>query len=209
MKKDIVLIGGGGHAKVIIDIINSMQEYNIVGICDIGSGLVSDIPIIGNDEILENLYSEGVTCAFICIGSLDRPQKRWKLYKQVKNIGYKLPILAHSTAILSPSAVIGEGTCIMPGAIINADTHIGKMCIINTRSVVEHDCLIGDNTHIAPAACLCGNIVIKSETHIGANATVKQGVIIGTNVIVGSGGVVINNIPDGVVVVGSPAKVKK
>ena len=205
MREKIVLIGGGGHAKVIIELIKSQKMYDIIGICDNQKSKVLDIPIIGTDEYLPELYQQGVKQAFICIGSIGNPKKRWDLYKNLKKIGYQLPCLIHPSAIVSSRVTLGEGTCVMPGAIINVDTHIGRMGIINTGSIVEHDCQIDDNVHISPGACLCGGVKIGQHTHIGAKAVVNQGITITNHVIVGSGSVVINDVLTQSIIVGNPA----
>lgn len=207
MSKDIVLIGGGGHAKVIIDIIRTSKEYNIIGICDLGDKGIGDIPLLGSDEVLPRVYGQGVSYAFVCIGAINAPDKRWKLYKQLKQIGYTLPVLKHYTAIVSPSAVIEEGTCVMPGAVINADTEIGAMTIINTASIIEHDCKVGSNAHISPGACLCGSVTIGNHTHVGAKSVINPQISIGSYVTIGSGSVVVSDIEDKLKVLGVPAKV--
>ena len=114
MKQDIVLIGGGGHAKVIIEMIQESNQYNIIGICDKGTGSVRGIPIIGDDEILPSLYQQGLRNAFICIGAIGNPQKRWQIYEHLKKIGYVLPVIIHPNTSISSSVVINEGTGIMP-----------------------------------------------------------------------------------------------
>jgi UDP-perosamine 4-acetyltransferase len=205
--KNIVLIGGGGQCKVIIDIINSMNKYQIVGIIDKNiNENVFNIPIIGNDDLLEKLYNEGIEYAFICIGNLNI---RNIIYNHIKNIGFKLPVLRHKTAIVSEWAYVGKGTCIMPGAIINAGTIIGENCIINTGAVIEHDCKIAFNSHISPNSSIAGGVSVGFNTHIGIGSTIIQGRTIGNNVTIGAGAVVINDIEDKSLAVGVPAKVIK
>lgn len=206
----IVLIGGGGHCKVIIDIINSTKKYEIVGICDrvIGS-IINGVEVIGNDDILPQLYKDGVKNSFICIGGIGNPQKRINIQNNLKKIGFNLPSVIHSNAILGSEVYLGEGTCVMAGAIINASAKIGELGIINTGAVIEHDCNIENNVHISPRACLCGGVNVGFNTHIGAGATVNHLVKIGNNVIVGSGSVVTKDIKDRCTVVGVPYKIIK
>lgn len=207
--KKIVLIGAGGHCKVIIDIIKSKDEYEIIGIIDNNSiGSVFDIPIIGDDSILDSIYMGGVDYAFIAIGAISNINIRNKIYTKLKYIGYKLPILIHKSAIISRFSSIGEGTCVMAGAIVNPGVDIGENCIINTGSVIEHDCKIGDNTHISPNVSIAGGVNIGFNTHIGIGSCVIQNIEIGSNVTVGAGAVVINNINNNVLVVGVPAREK-
>jgi len=215
--KKIVLIGAGGHCKVIIDIIKSINEFEIVGITDkLGLylqnknrnlGYVVDVPIIGDDSILDTLYMQGVEYAFVCIGALTNIEVRYKLFEKLKKIGFIIPVLVHKNATISSYAEIKEGTCIMAGAVINAGAKIGENCIINTGAIVEHDCYIDKNTHISPNACLCGEVTIGYNTHIGAGSTVLQGIDIGNNVTIGAGAVVVNDIGDSIKAVGVPAKI--
>ncbi len=211
MMKKIVLIAGGVQSKVIIDIIKSSTNYEIVGITDPNPKLdnVLGIPILGDDKVLYELYESEVKNAFICIGALGNSHFRNNIYTKLKDIGYNLPVLIHNSASVSPYATIGEGTCVMPGAVINAGANLGSNCIINTNSVVEHDCIIGDNVQISPSAALAGGVKIGNNSFIGIGSSVIQEIEIGSNVIVGAGAVVIDNVPDNVVAVGVPAKVIK
>lgn len=207
----IVLVGAGGHCKVIIDIIKSNNAYEIIGITDkcTKEKALLDISIIGDDNKLKEVYKQGIKNAFLCIGALGNLNLRNKIYKNLKEIGFNLPVLIHNTAIVSKYATIGEGTCIMPGVIINSGAKIGKNCIINTGVIIEHDCVIEDNCHISPRAVLGGGVSIDKNTHIGIGATVIQGVNIGCNVTLGAGAVAIRPIPNNVVALGIPSKVRK
>lgn len=208
--KKIVLIGAGGHCKVIIDIIKSTNEYDVIGITDkITKGTLLSIPIIGNDNLLQQIYNEGIQYAFISIGSLNNLNIRNNIYKKLKNIGFNIPVLIHKTAVVSPFSHIQEGTCVMAGAIVNPGANIGKNCIINSGSIIEHDCKIGDNTHISPNVSIAGGVNVGFNTHIGIGSSIIQGKIVGDNVTVGAGAVVIDNIADNSLAVGIPAKVIK
>lgn len=207
----IVLIGGGGHSKVILDIIKSNDEFEIIGITEKDSFMkeVNGIPILGDDNILEELFNKGVEYAFICLGINGGINLRNKLYEKIKKIGFKIPTLIHKNAIVSPYARIGQGSCVMAGAIINSCARIGINSVINTNSIIEHDCVIGDNTFISPGVVLAGNVTIKNNSFIGIGSKIIEGKVIGNNVTIGAGAVVIDNIPDNCVAVGIPAKVIK
>lgn len=209
--KKIVLIGAGGHCKVIIDIIRSTNEYEIIGITDVNQKLVDvfGVPIIGDDSKLKEIYDNGVENAFICIGAINNINLRNLIYNKLKSIGFELPILKHKSSIVSDNSYIGEGTCIMPGAIVNAGSLIGINSIINTGSIIEHDCKIGNNTHISSNVSIAGGVVIGDNTLIGIGSSIIQEIIIGNNVTIGSGTVVIRNINDNTIAVGVPAKVIK
>lgn len=210
----IVLVGAGGHCKVIIDIIKSASKYDIVGVTDKTYTLgeekfVLDIPIIGDDSILTELNNNGVRNAFVCIGALQNIEVRHKIYNNLKAIGFNIPVLIHKDAMVSPYANIAEGTCVMPGAIVNPGTFIEENCIVNTGAVIEHDCKVQRNTHISPKACIAGGVNVGYNTHVGMGSSIIQAIHIGNNVIIGAGAVVIENIVDNVIAVGIPAKIIK
>jgi UDP-perosamine 4-acetyltransferase len=210
--ENIVLIGAGGHCKVIIDIIKSTSSFEIYGITDyakLKGERVLGFPILGTDDELRNIYKSGVKNAFICVGSVGNGEIRDRIYSLLKVIGFNIPVLIHKSAVVSPYASIGSGTCVMPGAVINSGAVIGENCIINTSSIVEHDCTIGRNSHISPGACVAGGVKVGEGSHIGLGASIIQGVTIGNGVIIGAGSVVIDGIRDNVTAVGVPAKIIK
>ena len=209
----VILIGGGGHAKAIIEIITMRKEYHIVGITDNNSGKkdnsISGIPIIGNDENLQTHFQKGVKQAFITLGSVADTRARIKLYKMLKEIGFELINVIHPSTIIADSLTMGSGNALMAGSIINAHTTLGSNCIINTGAIIEHDCIIEDHVHVATGAKLAGNVKVKEGAHVGIGAIVKQSITIGKRAIVGAGAVVLENIPDNVVCTGIPARVIK
>lgn len=210
----IVLVGAGGHCKVIIDIIESASKYDIVGVTDKTYALgeekcVLDIPIIGDDSILTELYNTGVKNAFVCVGALQNIEVRDKIYNNLRDIGFNIPVLIHKYAMVSPYASIAAGTCVMPGAIVNPGTFIEENCIVNTGAVIEHDCKIQRNTHISPKVCIAGGVDVGCNTHVGMGSSIIQAVRIGNNVIIGAGAVVIENTADNVTTVGIPSKIIK
>lgn len=212
-KKRVLLIGGGGHCKVVISQLKKLTKFEIAGIVDnykLIDSLVLGIKVIGKDVDLKNFYEKGIKYALITVGSVKDNLKRAKLFEIVRKIGYKFSVVISPGALVDTSCIIKEGTVIMPGSIINVDSSIGKNCIINSGAIIEHDCKIGDHCHIAPGAIISGGVEIGDLSFIGAGAIIKQYVKIGKNVTVGVGSVVINDIPDNLVVVGNPAKkVKK
>ena len=210
-KKKIVLIGGGGHCKVVISILKKLDNFEIAGIVDNykAKDLISGIKIIGTDDDLRDIYKSGIHDALITVGSTKDNTKRYRLFNMAREIGYKFSVIISPEAIVDKSVKIDEGTVIMPGSIINVDSFIGKNCIINTGAIIEHDCKIGDNCHIAPGVHISGVVNIGELSFIGIGATIIQGIKIGKNVIIGAGSVVIKNIPDNVIAVGNPAKIAK
>lgn len=204
----IILVGGGGHCKSIIDSINDLKQFEIVGIVDkrykecLGLG----INIIGSDEDLNSLYKSGIKNAFIGVGSIGNPNIRIKLYNLLKNLGYGFPTIIDKTAIVSSSAIIEDGVFVGKGAIINVNAVIEKQCIINSGVIVEHDCKINEFVHLAPGVTLSGGIYIGKRTHIGTNSTIIQNINVGNDVIVGAGSVIVQDIKDGTTVYGNPGR---
>lgn len=204
---DIILIGAGGHSKVIQDIISSSKTGRIHAILDdaitarkVENGVIySDMSFINEINIMDFKYC-------ICIGS---NRVRETIYNKMN-----LPIenyitLIHPTAVISKSAKLGFGTVVMANAIINADTTVGNHCIINSGAVVEHDNRIGDFVHISPNSTLTGTVTIGDGSHIGAGSTIIPGKQVGSWATIGAGAVVIENIESHVTAVGIPAKVIK
>lgn len=205
----IVLVGFGGHAKSVIDVLERQGKYEIVGYTDIqNTSSYQGYHALGPDEKLKELFDGGVKNACISIGYMGNGTLRDRLYKTLKEIGYNLPIIVDPSAIIADNVTVGEGTFVGKNAIVNADSHIGKMCIINTGAIVEHENTIGDFTHVAVRATLCGNVMVQEHCMIGAGATVIEGTKIAADVVVGAGAVVVKDINHSCKVVGVPAKIR-
>ena len=194
----ILILGHGGHAKSLIDILERENEYQITGYV-VNNNVIDDgmdYPIIGTDEDLEYLYRNGIQNAALGIGYLGKSDLREKLYIKLKDIGFRIPIICDPSAIISEHTIIEEGSFIGKGAIINSGTTIGKMCIINSGAIVEHDCQVDDFSHISVGSVLCGGVHIGRASFVGANATIIQEKTIGKNSIIGAGTLVRKNVED-------------
>jgi len=174
--EDILLIGGGGHCKSCIDVIEQEKRYNIVGIIDkkelIGQNVLG-YKIIGCDDDLEYFFQKYKN-ALITIGQIKSNSLRVKLFNILKNIGYNLPTIISPLSYVSKHSFIDEGSIIMHQALINANVNIGKNCIINSKALVEHDCIIEDNCHISTASIVNGGVIVKENSFIGSNSTSKE-----------------------------------
>lgn len=206
--EDIVLLGAGGHCKVIIDVINSKNKYNILGLVDkdIQSKTKLGFDVLGDESILKEIFLSGVSNAFVCIGSINNNYLRYELFTMLKKIGFTIPVLVHQSSVISDSVILGEGTVVMPGCFINSGTSIGSNSIINTGSIVEHDCILKNNVHICPRSVLAGNVMVSDNSIIGVGSCVIQGITISENVIIGAGSVVVKNISKNTVAFGNPCK---
>lgn len=206
MTKKIIVLGGGGHCRQVLDILLQQKEYEVAGIIDNSTKEpVMGISVIGTDDNLEEIFHLGITSAFVAIGN---DEIRKKCCDSLEKIGFTLISVVSPHSIISNYATLGSGTVVMPGAVLNSCAMVGNGCIINTKSSVDHDCKIGNFSHIAPGVTLCGSVVVGENSFVGAGSTVKQGVNIGKNVTIGLGSVVIRDILDGVTAYGIPARSK-
>ncbi|MFK5938616.1 MAG: NeuD/PglB/VioB family sugar acetyltransferase [Sulfurimonas sp.] len=175
-KPNILLVGGGGHCKSVIDVIEQENIYNIAGIIDkkelIGTQVLG-YKVIGCDDDLEKL-SQTYKYAVVTVGQIKSNSLRVKLFDVLKAIGYELPAIKSPLAYVSKHSFIDEGTVIMHHALVNAGVKIGKNCIINTKSLVEHDSIIENGCHISTGTIVNGGVVVKENTFMGSNATTKE-----------------------------------
>jgi len=200
----IVIIGAGGHAKVIIEIFQAAGDFDIAGLIDRNpiSSSVLGVPIIGTDSDLLRLRKKGVNQAFVGIGDNAR---RTRIGYHLRQIGYDIVNAVSPSAVVSSSATIGRGVAIMAGVVINAESQIGDFAIINTRSSIDHDCRLGEGTHVAPGCTIAGNVTIGRLTCIGAGSTIIPGVTVGEEALVGAGSCVIRDVANAARVWGVPA----
>lgn len=192
--KEIIIIGMGGHAKSITDTIEKANEYKIIGYVSKEKNEGLNYPYIGDDEMLCDLYRNGISYAALGIGFLGKGNLRQRLYEKLKKIGYVLPAIVDISANVSNYAEINEGAFIGKNTVVNRKACIGKCSIINTSAIVEHDSIVGDFSHIAVGAVICGDVHIGKSTLVGANATIIQQVNIGDNKIIGAGEIVKRDI---------------
>jgi len=206
---EIILLGGGGHAKVLIDLINTSMQFEISGILDtqleIGTKVLN-VPVLGDDDLLSGLYSKGIKNVCIAIGSVKDNARRRILFDKVKQMGFLVPYLLHPQAIIvSKNVHFSEGVQIMAGVNVQTDSLFKENTIINTGAIIEHDCSIGSHVHICPGAVISGGCTVGDGAFIGAGATVMQEINIGKCVTVAAGAVVVKDVPDRSMVKGVPA----
>ena len=198
-------MGAGGHAKVIVDILQQNMEYEVVGLVDQdGKEGFWGIPVLGDDEDLPKLHTElNIDYAFVALGN---GMLRERVTKKVAAAGFELINVISKYAVVSNRVEIGNGTVIMPGAVINADAVMGNGCIVNTNASVDHEDVIGDYTHIAPGCALSGKVTVGRQCLLGTGCRVIDGITIGDNTIIGAGAVVIRKIHGDCTVAGIPAR---
>ncbi len=207
VSSQMVIAGAGGHARVLIEAVQSMGRWIVAALTDPEvTGEVLGVPVVGTDEVLAELRERGMTAALVGVGSTHRPTRRVELYERLQAIGFVLPTVCHSSAQVSATAMLGDGTAVLAGAIINTQAVIGRNVIVNTGAIVEHGCQVGDHVHIAPRAVLGGGAVVAPEVHVGIGAVVLEGRQIGRGSVIGAGAVVLDDVPPNTLCVGVPAE---
>lgn len=208
VKKQILLIGGGGHCKSCIDVIESEGIYEIAGVIDdkskIGTSILS-YKIIGCDDDLKVLRQK-YDYAIITVGQIKSATIRIKLFKLLNELGFTIPVIIASTAYVSKNASIDEGTIVMHQSMINSDVTVGKNCIINSKALIEHDCIVGDFCHISTNAILNGNVTINKECFIGSNSAFVNNINISNNIFIGINSLVNKDLKTPGVYIGNPVR---
>lgn len=205
-EKSIVIVGNGGHATVLTDMLLS-ENKSILGYASPTRDKNKfGLTYLGNDESILKNYSKEDIAIVNGIGSVESLDLRSTIYKTYKNHGYDFLSIIHKSAFVSQYAQIEEGAQIMAGCVIQAFTKIGENTIINSSSSIDHDCDIGGNCHLAPGVTVCGGVTIGEKTHIGPGAAIIQRVNIGSGVLIGAGSLIIKEIENNSKVFGVPAK---
>jgi sugar O-acyltransferase (sialic acid O-acetyltransferase NeuD family) len=201
------ILGGGGHARVLIDCLQLSGCPRRLMILDPDSTRwgqqLYGVPIVGDDDKLEQLGAEWFVVAFGSVGD-NRP--RQQLFDRCCALGLEPLTVLHPQAVVSRWATLERGAQVLPGSVINAGSRIGANAIVNSGAVIEHDCVLGDHAHVATGARLGGGVRVGWGAHVGIGATVRQGICVGDRAIVGAGAVVVKDVSSGTTVVGVPAR---
>lgn len=198
----LILIGGGGHCRASIDIVEQTPNFSIAGIVDSSNSACARVlgyPIVGGDDELPELIKNNPN-TLITVGQIKSSFARVRLFNLVKRLGATCAVVQSHLSYCSRHSVIGEGTILMHYSIVNANSTIGVNCIINSQALIEHDVSIGDHCHVSTGAKINGGARIGAGSFVGSGSVVKQGVCIGKNVTIGAGQTILSNVPDGVIV---------
>lgn len=206
MNKPLILVGGGGHCKSVIDVAES-TGYTILGILDrpeeIGKRVFS-YQVIGTDDDMAKYAGKAVFV--VTVGQIKSPDLRIKLHKMLAEANCELATIIASTAYVSKYATIGEGSVVMHNAFVNADAKVGKGCIINTSAIIEHEAIVGDYCHISTGAIVNGAAKVEEQSFVGSKSVISQCVTIGRRILIGAGSAVVSDLPADCIAVGVPAK---
>ena len=195
----LVIYGGGGHAKSLIELIQAVGKYKVVGILDdhlpVGSQVL-EIPVLGGAEVLPRLKTQGCGQCINAVGGIGDITPRLQIYEKIKAAGLTVPSVIHPRAYIEKSAAMAGGQQVFFNAYVGSDVKVGFGCIINTGAILSHDCILGDYVNISPGAILAGAVQVGERTLIGMGVTINLGVKIGNGVRIGNSAVVKSDVPD-------------
>lgn len=200
MKKKLIVIGDGGHARAIVDVALSTGEFDILAVAGTDetnqkAWQQSGIDWVNESEIQK--YANSSALGIVGLGQIKDPEPRVKAYGILENLGLELATLVSPNAYVSKTSIIGKGTAVMHGAVVNAHAQIGTNAIINSMALVEHDAIVGNHSHISTGAIVNGQSRVGDKSFVGSGAVLKQGISVGSNCIVPMGSLVVSDWPDG------------
>jgi sugar O-acyltransferase (sialic acid O-acetyltransferase NeuD family) len=203
----VVIVGGGGHGRVVLDILMQSRQYEVLGFLDSNPALhgrrMDGVPILGDIQALPDLRRQGLAGAIVAIG--DNGVRR-NFSQQIEDMGVPLMNAIHPSANLAHNVTLGGNVVICAGALVCAHCQIGDSVILNTGCIIDHETMIGTAAHICPGAKLAGRVTVEAGAFIGIGSTVLQGIRVGYESIIGGGAVVIKDVEEMSTVVGVPAK---
>lgn len=204
----LVIVGAGGHARVLVDVLASrgLTPHGLIDPNVAVGSIVAGITVLGDDSWLDDHHAMNPQVV-VGIGSTGSVRTRLGIYDQLQHKGFQVVGAVHTSTIVGSDCTINHTAQILPGCVVNNAATVGANVVLYSGVVVEHDCTIDDHAYLSPRVTLCGAAKVGARSFLGAGATVLPGVTIGSDVIVGAGAVVNRDVPDGVTVMGVPAKV--
>lgn len=194
--KRLLLIGGGGHCRAAIDVIEVQDCFRIIGLVQPrmdGREPVLGYPVVGEDADLPGLLAETPN-ALVTVGQIKTPDLRKRLYELLKTLNAAMPAIVSPRAYVSRHATVGEGTLVMHGAVVNAGARLGNNVIVNSVALIEHDAVVGHHCHVSTGARVNGGVVVEDGCFIGSGAVLREGLRIGAKSVIGAGSVVTRDV---------------
>jgi sugar O-acyltransferase (sialic acid O-acetyltransferase NeuD family) len=196
----LIVFGGGGQGKTVIDLVRTVALYRVVGVIDDGlpaGSQVLGVPVLGGGDRLPELYQRGIRQAVNAVGGIGNPAVRVRVFDRIARAGFSFPSLVHPSVVVEPSAVLEAGVQILAQSYIGSDARIGFGTLINAGVIVSHDCVIGRCVNLSPGAALAGNVTVGDFAQIGMNATVNLGIQVGSLARIGNGATIKTHVPEG------------
>ena len=195
----IIVYGGGGHGKSLIDLLRMLHTYRLVGVIDDGvppGSTLMGLTFLGGGEKLSELHAQGVRLAVNAVGGIGNVAVRIKVFQRLAQAGFVCPAVVHPTAFVEPSAVLSAGVQVFPHAYVGSEAQVGFGAIVNTGAIVSHDCRLGDFVNISPGAMLAGEVQVGAGALVGMGATLNLRVSIGAGARIGNGATVKEDVPE-------------
>lgn len=199
----LIIYGGGGHGKALIELVRALGVYRLVGILDDGlptGATILDLEVLGGGEKLPVLYQRGIRLAINAVGGIGNVGVRERVFQRLSQAGFVSPAVVHPSAVIEPSAKLSAGVQVFPLAYVGSEAQLGFGCIVNTGAIISHDCQLGDLVNISPGAILAGEVEVGAGTLVGMGATVNLRVKIGPGSRIGNSATVKSDVPAGSVV---------
>jgi sugar O-acyltransferase (sialic acid O-acetyltransferase NeuD family) len=196
----LLVYGGGGHGKAVIEIVRAMRTHRLVGVIDDQLPSGSDVigaTVLGGSDHLKEWYDRGIRLAVNAVGGIGKVDVRVRVFNMLAESGFSFPAVVHPSAVIEPSAVLEPGVQVLAQAYVGSAARVGFGSVLNAGSIVSHDCVLGRVTNLSPGAALAGNVRVEDHAQIGMNATVNMHVTIGAGCIVGNGATVKSDVPPG------------
>jgi acetyltransferase EpsM len=194
----VIIYGGGGLSKMVIEHVRVVSAFQIVGIIDDQIPIGTDIigcKVIGGENKLAQLYKEGIRTAFNSVGGIGNFSVRLKVFQTLAKAGFNCPVLVHPTAHIDPSAILEQGVLVLAQSYVSGNARIGMGSLINNSVVVSHDNILGSCTNLSPGAMLAGDVILEDFVQVGMNATINIGVRVGTRSIIGNSATIKADVP--------------
>lgn len=194
----VVIFGGGGHGKTVIDLVRAMGTYRIVGVFDDGlpeGSEVLGVPVLGGSKDLAEWHNRGIQLAVNAVGGIGNYRTRLKIFDLLTQAGFRFPVLVHPSAVIERSAILETGTQVLAQAYVGSAARVGFGTVLNAGAVVSHDCVLGQVVNLSPGATLAGNVRVENYAQIGMRATVNMQITVGECALLGNGSTVKADVP--------------
>jgi sugar O-acyltransferase (sialic acid O-acetyltransferase NeuD family) len=199
----LVIYGGGGHGKSLIDLIRAAGHFELVGVIDDNLNPGTDVmglSVLGGGDLLGDLAARGVQQAVNAVGGVGNVVSRVEVFRRLHQSGFQCPTVIHPSSVIEPSAHLSDAVQVMPRAYVGSETHVGYGSIVNTAAVVSHDCQVGSYVNLAPGALIAGGVEIGDRCLVGMGVTINLEVRVGQDALIGNGATVKRDVPEGAVV---------